>query len=261
MGSFYFKRFSVRQTQSVMKINTDGVLLPAWLSLPPESFFLNLSKRNAQYRVLDIGTGTGVIALIIAQRLEESLSELGKQTADIHAIDIDPLSVEEATLNFANSPWSNILTAECVSLQRYNGGKFSLIVSNPPFFSRSLIAPEQRRAEARHNHVLPFDVLIESVCSMLEEDGLFAVVLPYGQSDSFKKLAGERGLSLSRLCRVKTVEDKPEKRVIMEFVKKTKVSLIEETLIMQHQSGDSYTNDYCNLVEKYYLKDFKRVNG
>ncbi|HCT95154.1 MAG: hypothetical protein A2X19_02235 [Bacteroidetes bacterium GWE2_39_28] len=287
MGSFYFKKFAIRHTDSAMKVNTDGVLLPAWVSVPAIT-----SKR---YRVLDIGTGTGVISLIIAQRLAET----GRNSFEITAIDIDPDAVKEAEYNFNNSPWKRVLKSEHISLQDFlirfrssqsnllkinsvesgssdniSGSttfpdhefeavktKFSLIISNPPFFSNSLLPPSQRRSDARHNNALPFSDLLKGASDLLEEDGVFAVVLPADQGGTVIELAKENGLSPLRLCRVKTLADKKEKRYLIEFSKNKKVSYSEETLVMQLNGGKYYTPEYCSLVENFYLKDFPRTSS
>jgi tRNA1Val (adenine37-N6)-methyltransferase len=283
MGSFYFKKFALRHTDSAMKVNTDGVLLPAWVSVS-----LSDSKK---YKVLDIGTGTGVISLIIAQRLAETC----RTSFEITAIDIDPDAVKEAEYNFNNSPWKQVLKSEYISFQDFlinfksdhknlsktnsedsgssdntSGShheseavktKFSLIISNPPFFSNSLLPPSQRRSDARHNNALPFSDLLKGAFDLLEEDGVFAVVLPADQGDHFIELAKEHGLIPLRLCRVKTLANKKEKRYLIEFSKNKKASFSEETLVMQLNGGKYYTPEYCHLVENFYLKDFPQTTS
>ena len=288
MESFFFKKFSVRQGNSAMKVNTDGVLLGAWLTLP---------ERN-DFRGLDIGTGTGVIALIVAQRLtnENSASNIksseGKNTPFlIEAIDIDRLSVEEANYNFSQSPWKNNLEAYEISLQDLikaeNHEKYNLIVSNPPYFIDSLKAPSARRSTARHNDELPYEVIIEAATKMLKSDGRLAIVLPADEGEKFilqtsksggNNLPGEKAtiLQLARRCRVKTLAGKKEKRYLLEFVKseeqygsseqqgctliqinnstETCLSLVEELLIMQETGGLEYTEQYKNLTKDFYLK-------
>ena len=263
MGSFYFKKFAIRHTDSAMKVNTDGVLLPAWVSVS--------NSKPKKQRVLDIGTGTGVISLIIAQRL----AELHKADFEICAIDIDADAVKEANFNFANSSWSQNLKSEHISLQDFltrfksnskheceqANSKFSLIISNPPFFTNSLQAPSQRRTDARHNNLLPFSDLIKGAFDLLEVDGVFAVVLPADASAQFIDIAKAHCLYPQRLCRVKTLADKKEKRYLIEFSKNKKAPFSEETLVMQLSGGKYYTPDYCQLVEKFYLKDFPQTTS
>lgn len=276
MGSFYFKKFAIRHTDSAMKVNTDGVLLPAWVSIS--------NSNSKKQRVLDIGTGTGVISLIIAQRL----AELHKVDFEICAIDIDADAAKEANFNFANSSWSQNLKSEHISLQDFltrfkltnrtlfdvktdesdsnhkcerANSNFSLIISNPPFFTNSLQAPSQRRTDARHNNALPFSDLIKGAFDLLEADGVFAVVLPADAGDQFIDLAKKHGLYPQRLCRVKTLAEKLEKRYLIEFSKNKKASFSEETLVMQLSGGKYYTPEYCHLVEKFYLKDFPQTTS
>ena len=263
MGSFYFKKFAIRHTDSAMKVNTDGVLLPALVSVLPTNSEL--------FRVLDIGTGTGVISLIIAQRL----AQLHKADFEICAIDIDADAAKEAQFNFENSDWSQNLKSEHISLQSFltrfksdsnhkcerANSKFSLIISNPPFFTNSLQAPSQRRTDARHNNALPFSDLIKGAFELIEEDGVFAVVLPADAGDPFIDLAKKHGLYPQRLCRVKTLAEKLEKRYLIEFSKNKKASFSEETLVMQLSGGKYYTPEYCQLVENFYLKDFPQTTS
>jgi len=252
MESFCFKEFKMKQSDSAMKVNTDGVLLGAWLSLPREGV-----KVPEVIRVLDIGTGTGVIALIIAQRLSNSFS--------IVAIDIDKPSVDEANYNFSISPWAERLSALEMSLHDLLIGKFQekydLIVSNPPYFIDSLKAPSARRSSARHNHDLPYEVIIEAAVKMLNDNGKLAIVLPAEEGEKFIEKISGTPLHLARRCKVKTLAGKKEKRYLLEFAKshqpgKTTDSLrtsVEEVLIMQETGGLEYTEQYKTLTKEFYL--------
>ena len=252
MESFCFKEFKIKQSDSAMKVNTDGVLLGAWLSLPREGV-----KVPEVIRVLDIGTGTGVIALIIAQRLSNSFS--------IVAIDIDKPSVDEANYNFSISPWAERLSALEMSLQDLLIGKFQekydLIVSNPPYFIDSLKAPSARRSSARHNHDLPYEVIIEAAVKMLNDNGKLAIVLPAEEGEKFIEKISGTPLHLARRCKVKTLAGKKEKRYLLEFAKshqpgKTTDSFrtsVEEVLIMQEIGGLEYTEQYKTLTKEFYL--------
>jgi len=252
MESFCFKEFKMKQSDSAMKVNTDGVLLGAWLSLPREGV-----KVPEVIRVLDIGTGTGVIALIIAQRLSNSFS--------IVAIDIDKPSVDEANYNFSISPWAERLSALEMSLQDLLIGKFQekydLIVSNPPYFIDSLKAPSARRSSARHNHDLPYEVIIEAAVKMLNDNGKLAIVLPAEEGEKFIEKISGTPLHLARRCKVKTLAGKKEKRYLLEFAKshqpgKTTDSFrtsVEEVLIMQEIGGLEYTEQYKTLTKEFYL--------
>ena len=252
MESFCFKEFKMKQSDSAMKVNTDGVLLGAWLSLPREGV-----KVPEVIRVLDIGTGTGVIALIIAQRLSNSFS--------IVAIDIDKPSVDEANYNFSISPWAERLSALEMSLQDLLIGKiqekYDLIVSNPPYFIDSLKAPSARRSSARHNHDLPYEVIIEAAVKMLNDNGKLAIVLPAEEGEKFIEKISGTPLHLARRCKVKTLAGKKEKRYLLEFAKshqpgKTTDSFrtsVEEVLIMQETGGLEYTEQYKTLTKEFYL--------
>jgi len=271
MESFCFKEFKVRQSHSAMKVNTDGVLLGAWLSLSGahNMTVMETSFSRDKFKVLDIGTGTGVIALIVAQRLSKLFSTSSKDEFSIDAIDIDKPSVDEAGYNFSQSPWAGHLTALKISLQEFlnvqfvrnglppdkNKEKYDLIVSNPPYFIDSLKAPSARRSSARHNHDLPYEVIIESAIQMLKDEGKLAIVLPAEEGERFIKLATMGPLHFARRCKLKTMANKMEKRYLMEFIKSTQSDKVqEEVLIMQQTGGLEYTEQYKTLTKEFYLK-------
>jgi tRNA1Val (adenine37-N6)-methyltransferase len=260
MESFYFKKFTVDQGLSAMKVNTDGVLLGAWLSIPESKSF---ADKSDSFNVLDIGTGTGVISLIIAQRLSYSNPSEKVARFFIDAIDIDKPSIVEATNNFNKSCWASNLQASEISLQDTirdtKGEKYHLLVSNPPYFIDSLKAPCVRRSSARHNDNLPYDVIIEAASLLLVERGVLAIVLPANEGDKFMELVEKthniNNLHLSRICKVKTIAGKKEKRYLMEFVKSAQsTALIQEELIMQETGGVEYTQQYKNLTKDLYLR-------
>ena len=249
MGNFYFKKFTVRQISSAMKVNTDGVLLPAWVSLPE-----TLPGNNSVTHMLDIGTGTGVISLVMAQRLSDEF----KNPFNIKAIDIDAESAAEASFNFSQSPWNSSIECLNVSLQNYNPETlFSLILSNPPFFTDSLKAPSVRRSIARDNYKLPIGDIMAFSSKYLHADGILGLILPLPESEIAVKTGEKNGLFLSRLCYVKTVASKEPKRALMEFSKVKTMPFSEEELVIQISGGEAYTSEYKALVNKYYLKDLK----
>ncbi|PKO98955.1 MAG: tRNA (adenine-N(6)-)-methyltransferase [Bacteroidetes bacterium HGW-Bacteroidetes-8] len=257
MESFCFKRFSVRQSKSAMKVNTDGVLLAAWVTLNKLTASQSSHLIENPLRILDIGTGTGVISLILAQRLESG------PPFKITAIEIDKNSSEEAAHNFSESPWSNNLVSKNISLQCFmeleqpsKPEKFSLILSNPPYFTQSLKAPSTRRSIARHNDVLPLEDIVKAAHLFLEDDGILALVLPVNEGVQIISLAKQMSLNLARVCRVKTLIHKKEKRLLLEFTKGT-CETVEQELIIQEKGGEFYSHAYCSLVENYYLKLFK----
>ncbi len=241
-----------------MKVNTDGVLLPAWVSLPEQL------EASSRLRILDIGSGTGVISLIMAQRFSEAKCQ---NNFDIAAIDIDYNSFLESEYNFENSIWKEQLQAFHISLQDYsieqrafNSSTFDLILSNPPFFTNSLNAPSQARNNARHNHSLPLKELLDSCLVLLKENRILAVILPAQEGEVLLELVSKSDwLQVKRVCKVKTLLNKPAKRYMIEIIKSKEDSsiIIEETLVMQEEGGECYTPDYNNLVKDFYLKDFK----
>ncbi len=257
MESFCFKRFSVRQSKSAMKVNTDGVLLAAWVDLSKITASQSTQLRVNPHQILDIGTGTGVISLILAQRLESG------PPFKITAIEIDKNSADEATVNFSESPWSENLVSKNISLQSFmdlaqpsNPERFSLILSNPPFFTQSLKAPSKRRSDARHNDSLPLEDIIKAAHLFLDDDGIMALVLPVSEGEQIILLAKQFSLNLARVCRVKTLAHKKEKRLLLEFTKGS-CETVEQELIIQEKGGEYYSQAYCSLVESYYLKLFK----
>ena len=237
-----------------MKVNTDGVLLGAWLTIP------SLTASGKRLEVLDIGTGTGVIALIIAQRLQSILAQFS-----IFAIDSDSPSAAEAQENFTASPWPAMLEAKHLTLQEMSmdncfENRFDIITSNPPYFKDSLKAPSARRSSARHNDNLSYNTLITSAAKMLKEKGIFSVVLPAEVLDEFLFIAREEGLVPVRICRVKTVSAGKIRRVLMEFKKSCKEISItqenapaEEQLTIQERGDGPYTNEYRRLTGDLYL--------
>lgn len=208
MEYFQFKQFKVKNVASAMKLGTDSVLLGAWLSID-----------ESEKRMLDVGTGTGVVALMAAQKVS------GNKGVQIDAIDIDKESVEEAAHNFLISPWSDILSVKEIPLQMLKGVKYDHIFSNPPFFVDSLKAPSARRSNTRHTDSLPFGDLIKGIITLLNVKGKFSLILPCDEGELFIKEAtlahvgtdSENRLSLARLTKVYTKMGKPCKRYLMEF--------------------------------------------
>lgn len=212
MKPFKFKQFTVEQDRCAMKIGTDGVLLGAWVSI-----------KNNPFSILDIGAGTGIIALQLAQR---SYAEM------VDAIEIDGNAFEQCVDNFENSPWGDRLYCYHASLEEFMEeieDKYDLIISNPPFYSPPLPAasppigekkiPNSRKL-ARFNDALPFDELIESVSLLLSDEGIFSVIIPRKEEESFIKMASEVNLFPNRICRVRGNETSEEKEVCWSFLLK-----------------------------------------
>jgi len=217
---------------SSMKVGTDAVLLGAWAEL-----------NTAIKTILDIGTGTGLIALIMAQR---------HKSARIKAIDIEPRASEEAALNFQKSPWSDRLKAHSISLQNFNSEEtFDLIISNPPFFEFNFLGIDAERTIARQQSKLSFQDLLIHSKRLMAEDATCHYILPYFETEDFLKLSSEQGLFPYRTCYVKGNKDAPMKRTLISLSKE-KRSLLEEELIIE-VSRHQYTEAYIDLVKDFYL--------
>ena len=229
MAAFRFKQFAVEQDDVAMKVGTDGVLLGAWA---------DCSNVN---RVLDIGTGTGLIALMIAQRGEAQ---------EVVGIDIDDSAAACAAQNFASSPWSVILKSVKSSAQEYVDEKFDLILSNPPYFVDSLLCPDSKRTTARHTTDLTFEELDNAVCRLLDRRGRFAMILPVEQMESYIAMTK---LHLVRRCDVYPVVGGAVKRVMAEFAFEPAELVVESIAIEKGRRGD-YCEQYVALTKDFYLK-------
>ncbi len=232
--SFAFKQFNIRQDKCAMKVGTDAVLLGAWV-IP-----------NGSKRILDIGTGTGIISLMLAQ----------KSNASIVAIDIDKDSTEQAKVNVEESAFRGQVEVKHLSFQELAGtshDKFNLIVTNPPYFIDSLKSSGDSRNIARHNDLLSFEDLLSGVKKLLDEKGKFCLILPKNEAIKFREMAQAKGLYLSKLLRVRTTLEKDsEKRHLMQFeFKESEFS--ESTLVIEGDSHRNYTDEYKALTKDYYI--------
>ena len=217
-----------------MKVGTDGVLLGAWAGVRP-----------SDRRMLDIGTGTGLIALMLAQRSPE---------ASVTGVDIDDVS--QARENADASPWGARLEFHRCPVQEFAaGGAFDLIVSNPPYFVGSLTCPDAGRTAARHAVHLPFEALRDAVLRLLAPAGRFAVILPTAEAARFLAVCAGR-LALVRRTDVRTTPRRPAKRALMEFVRAEGVAPVPETseLIVGTGEHECYTPEYRALTRDFYLK-------
>ena len=261
---FQMKRFYVRHDTSSMRVGTDGVLLGAWCPLAAESRGNEEAEpqgcetdKNRVYRVLDAGTGCGIIALMVAQRLEEMMADgsaaLLRGYADwqVEGIDIDAASVRQAAENFAASPWNGHLRA-CEGDVRDREGEYDLIVSNPPFYNNSLACPEPRRAQARQAGLtLSFDDLAAAAARLLAPHGRLALILPSGEAEEMLRCAGQKGLLVNERCDVSSKQGGTPKRVMLVFGRD--VFPLRETSMVIYDADGSRSEDYARLIERFYL--------
>lgn len=232
---FQFKQFRIVQERSAMKVGMDGVLLGAW------------ADPSDAERILDIGTGTGLIALMMAQKNNHT---------QIDAIEVDKEAFDEAVQNIQQSHWSERIHPELCSFQEFaerTNLKYDLIVSNPPFFTNGVKAPVENRAQARHSDSLPLDVLISGAAELLRENGRIALVLPVESIQEITKLANLNRLYISRLCRVKPNPQKPVFRILIELASST-CTIQESELMIEFEKHHDYTPEYKALTKDFYLK-------
>ena len=233
-SEFRFKKFSVNHSRSSMKVGVDAVLLGAW------------AGKDAR-KILDVGTGCGVISLILAQRFPEAI---------IKGVDIDQPSIEEARKNFEKSPWSERLSADLAEFPNdilKNGEKFDLIVSNPPFFRSGIVQPKSQREKARHQDTLSVFSLIENSSFLLEEEGILAFIFPVEFREEVLRIGNTKGFKKIRECTVRDREERKEKRVMIEmmFTDKEITELTYQLILFQNGLP---TNDYQLLCKDFYLK-------
>ena len=231
MSGFRFKQFAVEQDDVAMKVGTDGVLLGAWAAC------------DGAKRILDIGTGTGLIALMLAQRNAE---------AQIQAVEIDETATRRARSNFDLSPWAERLEVENCAVQEFSPAeKFDLIISNPPYFVDSLLPPDAKRSTARHTHDLSFEELDNAVCRLLADEGRFALILPITE---FEKYLTITQLHLARRCDVYPKVGAAIKRVMAEFALHATAEVKHETITIEQDKRGDYTDEYRALTKDFYLK-------
>lgn len=215
-----------------MKVGTDGVLLGAWV------------ENNGEKRILDVGTGTGLVALMLAQRFPRAM---------IKGIDIEKDAVEEAKENVELSPWQDRLAAEQVSLQNYanRGEHFDLVVSNPPYFTNGTQSPSITRHRARHSETLSYTDLAQCSERVLNPGGTLAVILPAPSRDTFVEQAKRCDLYLWRILNFRPKPSKEIERVLLQFGR-TQESIRKENLCQYDEAG-KWSSAYQALTKEYYL--------
>ena len=214
-----------------MKVGTDGLLLGAWA--------------QGGSSVLDIGTGTGLIALMMAQRFPD---------AHVDAIDIDADAASQAEDNARRSPFADRVAVRCVSLQEYVAEReYDSIVCNPPFFTQSLQSPDSKRTLARHSIALPFDDLFRHARRLMSEDGVLSIVVPSDALSQIETAAVMNNLFLVRRCLVRTTRKKPARRLLLSFSQKPSPFHDEEGVIQEavNEPSEWYRNLTCDFLLKY----------
>jgi len=228
---FKFKQFTIEEGQSGMPVSTDGVLLGAW------------AFDNAPATILDIGTGTGLLTLMCAQRFPDSR---------IEAIDIDNYAYDAAQVNIMASPWANRIALHQADVLEHNSEhSFDGIICNPPYFNSGEHSQHAQRATARHTHTLNHQHLAQAVFQLLSASGTASFILPVTEGEQFINIAGKNGLYLSRLCRVKPSTTKHANRLLFEL-RKDNGAYQQTELIVRNEIG--YTEAFIALTRSFYLK-------
>jgi tRNA1Val (adenine37-N6)-methyltransferase len=236
MSKFQFKQFFIEQDRCAMKIGTDGVLLGAWAPL-----------ENNPFNILDIGAGTGVIALMLAQR---------SHADQIDALEIDEEAYEQSVDNFENSPWSDRLFCFHAGLDEFMEepeDEYDLIVSNPPFYTDDFKSATEQRDLARFADAMPFEDLIEAADLLLSENGIFAAIIPFKEEENFLALAAAFELYPVKITRVKGTPTTEIKRSLLAFSRIEKIDIPTDELIIE-TARHIYTPEYIELTKDFYLK-------
>ena len=233
---FQFKQFTVQQDRCAMKIGTDSVLLGAWTPI-----------ENKPFSILDIGAGTGILSLMLAQR---SAAE------QIDSLEIDEDGYEQCVENFENSPWSDRLFCFHAGLDEFieeAEDEYDIIISNPPFYSEDYKSDNSQRDLARFQDALPFEDLIEAADLLLSENGIFAVIIPFKEEERFIDLCAEVELFPVKVTRVKGSHTTPIVRSLLAF-KRYELSVLEADELVIEINRHEYTDDYINLTKDFYIK-------
>ena len=232
---FQFKKFTINQDRCAMKVGTDGVLLGAWCPID-----------NNPFSILDIGAGTGILSLILAQR---------SNAEQIDAIEIDENAFEQCVENFENSPWGDKLFCFHAGLDEFMEepeDEYDLIISNPPFYTEDYKTENEQRDLARFSDALPFEDLVEAANLLLSENGIFAVIIPFKEEEKFITLAKDFELHPFKITRVKGTPTTEIKRSLLAFSKTQKQTLVDELII--EMARHQYTEEYIDLTKDFYLK-------
>ncbi|MEP6845229.1 MAG: methyltransferase, partial [Panacibacter sp.] len=236
---FRFKRFTVQQENCAMKVCTDACLFGAWVAQKVKN------EKSKVKRVLDIGTGTGLLSLMLAQQTN----------AFIDAIEIDEAAAMQAGQNFATSPWKERLHIHHTSVQQYTLStvqQYDIIICNPPFFENDLRSDNAKRNLALHSTELSLEELLQAVHMLLKEDGCFAILLPFHRGDYFEKFASVKHYYLRQKILVRQTPSHSYFRTMLFFNKQPCISAVEKKIIIQNENRE-YTDDFILLLRDYYL--------
>jgi len=236
LSIFQFKKFSVNQDRCAMKVGTDGVLLGAWCPID-----------NNPFSVLDIGAGTGILSLLLAQR---------SNVSQIDAIEIDEDAYEQCVENFESSPWGDRLFCFHASLDEFIDepeDQYDIIISNPPFYSEDYKTGSEKRDLARFQEAMPFEDLIEAADLLLSENGIFSIIIPFAEEEKFINLCAQVELYPIKITRVKGMPSTEIKRSLMAF-KRYELSVLTADELIIETARHQYTEDYIALTKDFYLK-------
>lgn len=243
-AGFKCKQFFVGHDQCAMKVGTDGLLLGAWASLPNVVSLKNIAANSAAASFLDIGSGSGIISLMLAQRAP---------LARVHAIELDSAAAIQASANFSQSIFASRLQLLKGDILTYRPAeRYGLIVSNPPFFEDALPGADPLRNQARHTASLPLSLLLAKAAELLAPAGSFALVLPETAADAFSKLAGAQGWFGIASCQVLSRADKAPIRRLMQWQRQP-CKTRQQQLVIHNDTGD-YSEQYRALLRDFYLK-------
>ncbi|MBX3255102.1 MAG: methyltransferase [Chitinophagaceae bacterium] len=230
---FRFKQFTIYHDRCAMKVSTDSCIFGAWFA----------AKALPSTNILDIGAGSGLLTLMLAQ----------KMPATFHAIEKDAGSFEQLEQNIHNSPWNNRITTFHSDAVRFEfPGKYDFIISNPPFYENELRSPDNRKNMAMHDSSLTLDMLIQIIDRNLTQDGSFGILLPYYRKDHFMQLAGEKKFYTLEECHVRQTPQHPYFRSILHFSKSRQPVNPVRTLTIRN-SSNTYTPEFISLLKDYYL--------
>jgi tRNA1Val (adenine37-N6)-methyltransferase len=244
--SFRCKKFLVEQTGVVHPVGTDAMLLGSWVPLPD----ISNSTQHRPIQLLDIGTGTGIISLMLAQRMTAQYLDFQLDAIDIHAG-----SAQCASANFSGSPWAALLNAIHSDLQQWSveaPSRYQLIVSNPPFFSTGHGAPDAERRLGRHDDSLTIADLLTGVNRLLAPDGKLGVILPPKEALALAEMAVTQGLYWTKVCRVSGREGKPVERVML-LLERDALPFEQTAMSIYEAAGHAYAGAYRGLTGAFYL--------